>query len=99
MIRITCDSNDPSRSGRRTLARFENGNTDLDREPAISKAIGWLDDMLSAVKGVNLITAIFDIKTDRDLDYEHLSYSDKCKKLIYMLNLVLKEHGLELEED
>ena len=99
MIRITCCSNDPVDCGQRTLAKFEDGHTALDQETALSKALGWLDDMLDAVKGFSLYTALNGIQAECNLDKEHPPFPSKTEMPLCILNLVLKEHGLELEED
>lgn len=99
MIRITCFSNDTLESGRRTLAKFEDGNTVFDQQKAKSKALYWLDDMLDAVKGFSLFAALNDIQAECNLDKEHPLFPNKTEMPLCILNLVLKEHGLELEED
>lgn len=99
MIRITCYTNDPVGGDRRTLAKFEDGDTAFDRETALSKALGWLDDMLDAVKGFSLFTALNDIQAECNLDKEHPPFPNKYAMPLCILNLVLKEHGLTLEED
>ena len=99
MIKVTCRSNDPVESDRRTLAKFEDGDAVFDRETALSKALGWLDDMLVAVKGFSLFSALNEIQAECNLDKEHPPFPDKYAMPMCILNLVLKEHGLELEED
>ena len=99
MIRITCFSNDPDVGDCRTLAEFEDGNTALDQEPAKSKALYWLDDMLDAVKGFSLFTALNRIQAECNLDKDPKPFPSKTKMPLCILNLVLKEHGLRLEED
>lgn len=99
MIRITCDSNDSFEGDRRTLAKFEDGISALDQQTALSKALGWLDDMLDAVKGFSLFTALNDIQAECNLNREPKPFPNKYAMPLCILNLVLKEHGLELEED
>lgn len=99
MIRITCLSNDPVDCGRRTLVRFEDGHTALDQETALSKALGWLDDMLYAVKGFSIFMALNKIQDECNLDKDPPPFPDKTEMPLCILNLVLKEHGLEIEED
>ena len=99
MIRITCFSNDPYGDERRTLAEFEDGDTVLDQQKAKSKALYWLDDMLDAVKGFSLLSALNDIQVECNLDKEHPPFPNKTEMPLCILNLVLKEHGLRLEED
>lgn len=97
-IKITCFSNDPIED-RRTLAGFEDGHTALDQKTALSKALYWLDDMLGAVKGFSLFAALNDIQAECNLDKEHPPFPDKCAMPLCIINLVLKEHGLTIEED
>lgn len=97
MIRITCDSNYPLEGDRRTLAKFEDGHTVFDQETALSKALSWLDDMLDAVKNFSFFAALTDIQVECNLDKEHPPFPDKRAMPLCILNLVLKEHGLELE--
>lgn len=99
MIRITCLGNDPCGDERRTLAKFEDGDTALDQQKAKSKALYWLDDMLDAVKGFSLLSALNDIQDECNLDKEHPPFPNKMEMPLCILNLVLKEHGLRLEED
>lgn len=99
MIRITCYSNDPDIGDCRTLAKFEDGNTVLDQEKAEYKALCWLDDMLVAVKGFSLFKALSDIQAECNLDRDPEPFPSKTEMPLCILNLVLKEHGLELEED
>lgn len=83
----------------RTLATFEDGNTVLDRQTAKSKALHWLDDMLDAVKGFSLFTALNDIQAECNLDQDPKPFPSKMEMPLCILNLVLREHGLELEEE
>lgn len=99
MIRITCYTNDPDEGDCRTLAEFEDGNTVLDQESAKSKALYWLDDMLDAVKGFSLFAALNRIQAECNLDRDPKPFPSKTEMPLCILNLVLKEHGLELKED
>jgi len=101
MIRITCRSDDPvkSESGRRTLATFENGNAFSDRQKAKFEALCWLGDMLKAVKEFDLFMALNDIQSECNLDRDQEPFPSKTDMPLCILNFVLKEHGLELEED
>ena len=99
MIRITCYTNDPDEGDCRTLAKFEDGNTAFDQQKAKSKALYWLDDMLDAVKGFSLFSALNKIQAECNLDKDPKPFPSKTEMPLCILNLVLKEHGLELEED
>lgn len=83
----------------RTLAKFEDGHTVLDQETALSKALDWLDDMLDAVKGFSLYTALDRIETACNAGKDPKPFPSATEIPLCILNLVLKEHGLELEED
>ena len=98
MIRITCYNNDPDCGDVRTLAKFENGNTALDQEPALSKAISWLDDMLEAVTSFSLVSALNAIQAECNLDKDPEPFPNKYAMPLCIVNLVLKEYGLELEK-
>lgn len=98
-LRVTCETNDPDEGYRRTLAEFGDGNTVFDRQKAKSNALYWLDDMLDAVKGFSLFTALNGIQAECNLDKEHPPFPSKLEMPLCIVNLVLKEHGLELEED
>lgn len=98
MISITCFSNDPDVGDCRTLAAFEDGDTVLDQEKAKSKALYWLDDMLDAVKGFSLFAALNRIQAECNLDRDPKPFPSKTEMPLCLLNLVLKEHGLELKE-
>lgn len=99
MIKITCYTNDPDEGDCRTLARFEDGTTVFDQQTAKAKALYWLDDMLDAVKGFSLFSALNDIQAECNLDKDPEPFPSKTEMPLCILNLVLKEHGLELEED
>lgn len=99
MIKVTCYTNGSSKGDRRTLATFEDGNTVFDQLDAKSKALYWLDDMLDAVKGFSLFTALDEIQVECNLDKDPEPFPSKTKMPLCLLNLVLKEHGLKLEED
>ena len=99
MIRITCYCNDPDEGDRRTLAKFEDGHTAFDQESAKSKALYWLDDMLDAVKGFSFFAALNRIQAECNLDRDPKPFPSKTEMPLCLLNLVLKEHGLQLEEE
>ena len=99
MIKVTCRCNNPVEGDRRTLAVFEDGDTCFDKQTPKSKAIRWLDDMLDAVKGFSLFTALNDIQAECNLDKDPKPFPTKTEMPLCILTLVLKEHGLELEED
>ena len=98
MIKVTCRSYDLGVRVPRTLATFEDGNTAFDQEPALSKAIYWLEDLLGVVKGSSLLLALDEVQIECNLDKDPPPFPSKAKMPLCILNLVLKEHGLQLEE-
>lgn len=99
-LRVTCWSwNEDPNGTRRTLAKFEDGHTDLDQQTAQSKAMDWIDDLLDAVKGFSLFSALNDIQAECNLDKDPEPFPSKTEMPLCIVNLVLKEHGLKLEED
>lgn len=98
MIKVTCYTNDPDEGDRRTLATFEDGNAVSDRQKAKAKALRWLDDLLNAVEGFSLFTTLNRIQAECNLDKDPKPFPSKTEMPLCLLNLVLKEHGLELEE-
>lgn len=98
-LRVTCWSwNEDPNGTRRTLAEFEDGHAVLDQQTAQSKAMDWVDDLLEATKKFSLYTALNDIQAECNLDRDPKPFPDKTKMPLCIVNLVLKEHGLELEE-
>ena len=99
MIRITCHSKGHDCGSDRTLATFIDGSTAIDQETAKSKALNWLDDMLDAVKGFGLFAALDRIRAECNLGKDPKPFPSAAEMPLCILNLVLKEHGLELGED
>ena len=98
-LSVTCFSNDPSIGDKRRLAVFEDGNSCLDQQPAQSKAMDWLDDLLDATKGFSLYSALKKIQTECNLDKNPPPFPYLITMPLCIVNLVLKEHGLQIEED
>ena len=94
MIKVTCYTNDLDEGDRRTLATFEDGDT----RKAKAEALRWLDDLLDAVEGFSLFTALNKIQAECNLDKDPKPFPSKTEMPLCLLNLVLKEHGLELAE-
>lgn len=99
MVKITCFRNGPVEEDLRTLAAFEDEDTASDQAKAKARALYWLDDMLDAVKGFSLFSALNEIQTECNLGKENPMFPKKTEMPLCILNLVLKEHGLKLEED
>lgn len=102
MIRIICDTDDPNEGDCRTLATFEDGNIGnafFDKYKAKAKALCWLDDMLVAVKGFSLFSELNRIQEECNLGRDPQPFPYKTEMPLCIVNLVLREHGLELKED
>lgn len=98
MIEITCCTCHPDEGDYRTLATFEDGDAAFGGQTAKSKALRWLDDMLYAVKGFSLFATLNRIQAECNLDKDPRPFPAKTEMPLCILNLVLKEHGLELKE-
>lgn len=93
-LRIT--SVDP-RLEHRVLAMFMEETADGE-ETAESKALNWLDDLLVTVKGFSLLSELNAIQAECNLDRNPPPFPSKYSMPLCIVNLVLKEHGLELKE-
>lgn len=98
-MQITCWTNDPNYCDTRALARFEDGNDALDQQSAQSKATYWLDDLLTATNDFSLISALNKIRNESNLNKNPLPFPDATSMPLCIVNLVLKEYGLQIEED
>ena len=103
--KVTCYSHDSYEplGGTRTLASFEDGTHVLDQQPAVSKALDWLDDLLEATNNFSLHDELRRIreacdkaagKTGDDRVFRSNADVPPC-----IVNLVLYKYGLELEDD
>lgn len=103
--KITCYSHalyEPM-GGTRTLASFEDGTSALDQQPAVSKALDWLDDLLEATNNFSLHGELKKIreacdkaagKTGDDCVFRSNADVPPC-----IVNLILDKYGLTLEDD
>ena len=99
-LEITCLSADPyAGSDKRVLARFEDGDTALDQTPAQTKAMDWLEDLLDATNNVSLLSKLNKIQAESNFDRDPKPFPDKYTMPLCIVNLVLKEYGLEIEEN
>ena len=98
-MRITCWSNDPDIGDNRTLATFVDGNDVLDMEPAKSKALYWLEDLLDATNNFSLFNTLREIQVESNFNKNPPPFPDAISMPLCIVNLVLKEYGLTLEED
>ena len=98
-LSVTCWSQDPDSGYTRTLATFVDGNDVLDQEPAQSKALYWLDDLLDATNNFSLFDALRKIQAESNLNKNPPPFPDLVTMPLIIVNLVLKKYGLEIEED
>lgn len=97
-LRVTCWSTDPD-IGSRTLATFEDGNSVLDMQSAKSKAMYWLEDLLSATNDFSLFDTLDKIQAESNFNKNPPPFPNKVEMPLIIVNLVLKKYGLEIEED
>lgn len=87
----------------RTLASFEDGTSALDQQPAVSKALDWLDDLLEATNDFSLHGELKKIREACNKaavrtgdEYVFRSNADVPLRIV---NLILAKYGLTLEDD
>jgi len=98
-LRITGYANDMECTDY-TFATFEDGGGDiLDREPALSKAITWLDNLLVGTSRFSLLSKLNDIQAECNLDKNPPPFPNKYAMPLGIVNLLIKEFGLQIEED
>ena len=104
-VRVTCYSQESYEplGGTRTLATFRDGTDILDRQPAVSKALDWLDDLLQATNNFSLHDELRKIREACDKSAgktgdDHVFRGNDDVPLC-IVNLVLDKYGLEVEED
>lgn len=98
-LSVTCFSNDPDIGNKRTLATFVDGNDVLDMEPAQSKAMYWLEDLLDATNNFSLFDTLSKIQAESNFNKNPPPFTDKVEMPLIIVNLVLKKYGLKIEED
>lgn len=93
--KITCYSHVPYEplGGTRTLASFEDGISALDQQPAVSKALDWLDDLLEATNNFSLHGELEKIREACDV------FRSNADVPLRIVNLILAKYGLTLEDD
>lgn len=95
-ISIKCRSNDFD-AACRELATFKDGNGVLDREPAMSKALRWLDDMLSAVRDFDLIDELEKLRRKLNQGKSPEPFPTYLSLPIEIVELMLKEFNLMID--
>ena len=104
-VRVTCYSHESYEplGGTRTLATFRDGTDVLDQQPALSKALDWLDDLLQATNDFSLHDELGKIRKACDKSAgkagdDHV-FRGNADVPLCIVNLVLDKYGLEIEED
>lgn len=95
-VSIKCWSNDFDATCRE-LATFKDGNSVLDMEPAMSKALSWLDDMLSAVKGFDLIDELEKLRHKLNQGKSPEPFPTYLSLPIEIVKLMIKEFNLMID--
>lgn len=95
-VSIKCWSNDFSTDSRE-LATFKDGDSVFDMEPAISKALSWLDDMLSAVRGFDLIDELNKLRHKLNQGNSPEPFPTYVSLPVEIVELMLKEFNLMID--
>lgn len=95
-VSIKCWSNDFN-ADCRELATFKDGESVLDKEPAMSKALSWLDDMLSAVRGFELIDELDKLRHKLNQGRNPEPFPTCLSLPVEIVELMLKEFNLMID--
>ena len=95
-ISIKCWSNDFDVDCRE-LATFKDGDCVFDKEPAMSKALRWLDDMLSAVRGFDLIAELEKLQHKLNQGKGPEPFPTSLSLPVEIVELMLKEFNLMID--
>ena len=95
-ITITCPSND-YHCYERHLVSFDDGQGPLDQESALVKALLWLDDMLSAVRGYHLLQDLERMRLELNGKKYPTPYPTVFAIPLAILQVVLKEYNLIID--
>ena len=95
-VSIKCWSNDFD-VYERELVSFKDGDSALDMEPAMSKAINWLDDMLSAVKEFELIDELEKLRHKLNQGKNPEPFPTYNSLPVEVVGLMLKEFNLMID--
>lgn len=95
-VSIKCWSNDFDTRDRE-LATFKDGDSVLDRELAMSKALSWLDDMLSAVRGFDLIDELEKLRHKLNQGKSPEPFPTYISLPVEIVELMLKEFNLRID--
>lgn len=95
-VSIRCWSNDHNATDRE-LATFKDGDSVLDMEPAMYKALSWLDDMLSAVRDFDLIDELEELRHKLNQDKSPKPFPTYLSLPVEIVELMLKEFNLRID--
>lgn len=95
-VSITCWSNDAD-TYERELATFQDGNSVLDMEPAIHKALVWFDDMFSAVRGFDLIDELEKLRRKLNQGKSPEPFPTCVSLPVEIVGLMIKEFNLRID--
>ena len=96
-LKLTCYSNNHDEI--RTLAEFEDSpEKDALKSSAQAKAIDYIHDLLFAIKRFSLLSELNQIQVECNREDKGLFFPDKTTMPLCIINLVLKQHGLKIEE-
>lgn len=95
-VSIECWSNDFDMN-RREIATFKDGDCVLDKEPAMSKALSWLDDVLSAVRGFDLIDELEKLRHKLNQGKSPEPFPTNLSLPVEIVELMLKEFNLMID--
>lgn len=98
-LRITGYSNDMDCS-EFTFATFEDRKGPFnDRESALSQAVTWLDNLLDGTSGFCLLSRMNKLRCECNLGKDPPPFPDSFSVPMALVNLLIKEFGLQIEED
>lgn len=95
-VSIMCFSNNFNAECRE-LASFKDGDSVLDRESAMSKAISWLDDMLSAVRDFDLIDELEKLRCKLNEGKSPEPFSSYVSLPVEIVELMLDRFNLRID--
>ena len=95
-VSIRCWSNDYDTTDRE-LATFKDGDGVLNMEPAMYKALSWLDDMLSAVRDFDLIDELEELRHKLNQGKNPEPFPTYVSLPVEIVELMLKEFNLRID--
>lgn len=95
-VTIKCWSNDFNVYDRE-LAKFKDGDSVFDQESAMSKALSWLDDILSAVSDFDLIDEFEKLRHKLNQGKSPEPFPTYVSLPVEIVELMLKEFKLKID--